>query len=118
MRFRPGGHSLRSAPPRRAMLSDNDFSGSLRNRRRHHLSATLLDRRAGNGWARLLRGGRDRSGGGFPNAGYGPLRHAAIVPFLDNRSERAKQTCQDIPKNRCWTTKAERMGGTLSELLF
>ena len=34
-----------------------------------HLSATLLDRRAGNGWARLLRCGRDRSGGGFPNAG-------------------------------------------------
>ena len=48
-----------------------DFSGS-RNRHRHHLSATLLDGRAGNGWARLLRCGRDRSGGGFPNAGYEP----------------------------------------------
>ena len=29
-----------------------------------------------------LKGGRDRSGGGFPNAGYEPhrIRHAAIVP--------------------------------------
>jgi hypothetical protein len=45
-------------------------------------SATLLDGRAGNGWARLLRCGRDPSGGGFPNAGYEPhrIRHAAIVP--------------------------------------
>ena len=34
-----------------------------RNRHRHHLSATLLDGRAGNGWAWLLRLGR-----GFPNA--------------------------------------------------
>jgi len=25
-----------------------------------------------NGWARLSRCGRDRSGGGFPNAGYEP----------------------------------------------
>ena len=41
-----------------------------RNRYRHHLSATLLDGRVGNGWARLLRCGRDRSGGGFLNAGY------------------------------------------------
>jgi hypothetical protein len=35
-------------------------------------SATLLDGRTGNGWARLLQCGRDRSGGGFPNAGYEP----------------------------------------------
>jgi len=52
-----------------------------RNRHRHHLSATLLDRRPGNGWARLLRCGRDRSGGGFPNAGYGPHPSCGDCPI-------------------------------------
>jgi len=32
------------------------------------------------GRARLLRCGRDRSGGGFPNAGMSRIRHAVIVP--------------------------------------
>ena len=55
-------------------LSDNDSSGS-RNRHRHHLSATLLDGRAGN------RCGRDRSGGGFPNADYEPHPSCSDCPL-------------------------------------
>ena len=87
-----------------------------RNRHRHHLSATLLDGRAGNGWARLLRCGRDRSDGGFPNAGYEP---ASVMRRLSlNRSEPAKKSGQNIPKNRCRTTIAERMGETPAELPF
>ena len=87
-----------------------------RNRHRHHLSATLPDGRAGNGWARLLRCGRDRSDGGFPNAGYEP---ASVMRRLSlNRSEPAKKSGQNIPKNRCRTTIAERMGETPAELPF
>ena len=79
-------------------------------------SATLLVGRAGNGWARLLRCGRDRSGGGFPNARYEP---ASVMRRLSlNRSEPAKKSGQNIPKNRCRTTIAERIGETLAELTF
>src|SRR6516164_2869725 len=35
-----------------------------------------------------------------------------------NRSEPAKKSGQNIPKNRCRTTIAERMGETLTELPF
>src|SRR6516164_5990942 len=83
-----------------------------RNRHRHHLSATLLDGRAGNGWARLLRCGRDRSVGGFPDAGYEPASVMRRLSF--NRSEPAKKSGQNIPKNHCRTTIAERMVETLS----
>src|SRR5215470_3396211 len=87
-----------------------------RNRHRHHLSATLLDGRTGNGWARLSRCGRDRSDGGFPNAGYEP---ASVMRRLSlNRSEPAKKSGQNIPKNRCRTTIPERMGETPAELPF
>ena len=81
MRFRPGGHSLRSAPPPRAMLSDNDFSGSLRNRRRHHLSATLLDRRAGNGWARCYDAAVIARAAGFRMLVMGRIRQCSDCPF-------------------------------------
>jgi len=102
-------------PSAQVLLSDNDFSGSP-NRHRHHLSATLLDGRAGNGWARLLRCGRDHSDGGFPNAGYEP---ASVMRRLSlNRSEPAKKSGQNIPKNRCRTTIPERMGETPAELPF
>jgi hypothetical protein len=59
----PGKGQFRSRfhYPLQVLLSDNDFFW-IRNRHRHHLSATLLDGRAGNGWARLSRCGRDRSG--------------------------------------------------------
>jgi hypothetical protein len=86
-----------------------------RNRHRHHLSATLLDGRAGDGWAQLLRCGRDRSDG-FRNAGYEP---ASVMRRLSlNRSEPAKKSGQNIPKNRCQTTIAERIGETPAELPF
>ena len=65
---------------------------------------------------RLLRCGRDRSDGGFPNAGYEP---ASVMRRLSlNRSEPAKKSGQNIPKNRCRTTMAERMGETRAELPF
>jgi len=67
----PGKGQFRSCFPHRLSYGcPTTIFLDLRNRHRHHLSATLLDGRAGNGWARLLRCGRDRSGGGFPNAGY------------------------------------------------
>jgi len=87
-----------------------------RNRHRHHLSATLLDGRAGNGWARLLRCGRDRSGGGLPNAGYEPHQSCGDCPLTG--SEPAKKSGQNIPKNRCRTTIAERLVETRAELPF
>src|SRR6516165_9139611 len=61
---------------------------------RHHLSATLLDGRAGNGWARLLRCGRDRSGGGFPNAGYEP------PPLCGDCPSTARSRPKERPKYR------------------
>src|SRR5215469_6192945 len=74
----------------------------------------FLDGRAGNGWARLLRCGRDRSDGGFPNAGYQP---ASVMRRLSlNHSEPAKKSSQNIPKNRCRTTIARRIVETLAEL--
>jgi hypothetical protein len=43
------------------------------------------------------------------------IRHAALSL---NRSEPATKSGQNIPKNRCRTTVAERMGETLAELPF
>src|SRR5215469_2259658 len=57
---------------------------------------------------------RDRSGGGFPNAGYEP--HPSCDDCSLNRSEPAKKSGQNIPKNRCRTTIAEQMMETLAEL--
>ena len=49
---------------------------------------------------------------GFRNAGYEP---ASVMRRLSlNRSEPAKKSGQNIPKNRCRTTVAERMVETLS----
>src|SRR5215831_5774954 len=59
-----GSSATRLPPSAQLPLSDTIFLDP-RNRHRPHLSATLLDRRAGNDWPRLLRRGRDRSGGGF-----------------------------------------------------
>ena len=56
-----------------------DFSGS-RNRHRHHLSATLLDGRAGNGWARLFDAVAIARAAGFRMLVMSRIRHAAIVP--------------------------------------
>src|SRR5215472_659257 len=62
------------------------------------------------------RTGRDRSVGGFPSAGYEP---ASVMRRLSlNRSELAKKSGQNIPKNRCRTTIAERMVETRAELPF
>jgi len=60
-------------------LSDNDFSDP-RNRQQHHLSATLLDGRAGNGWARLLRAVAIARAAGFRMLVMSRIRRAAIVP--------------------------------------
>jgi hypothetical protein len=54
---------------------------------------------------RLLRG-RDRSGGGFPNADYEPHPSCGDCP-LTARSQ-PKRAAKNIPKNRCRTTIAER----------
>ena len=58
------GSSARVSPNRLSYGCPTTIFLDPRNRHRHHLSATLLDGRAGNGWARLLRCGRDRSDGG------------------------------------------------------
>ena len=60
-------------------------------------------------------GGRDRSGGGFPNADYEPHPSCGDCP-LTARSR--PKSGQNIPKNRCRTTIAERMVETLAELPF
>ena len=41
-----------------------------------------------------------------------------MLPLSLNRSELAKKSGQNIPKNRCRTTIAERMVETLAELPF
>src|SRR5215472_10615192 len=56
------GSSARVSPNRLSYGCPTTIFGDPRNRHRHHLSATLLDGRAGNGWAWLLRCGRDRLG--------------------------------------------------------
>ena len=114
-------HHRPRARPKRALrapqrLRTSSLVSPATNRHRHHISATLLDGRAGNGWARLLRCGRDRSGGGLSSAGYEP---ASVMWRLSlNRSEPAKKSGQNIPKNRCRTTIAERMMEKLAELPF
>ena len=107
------GSSARVSPIRSGIVVRQRFFW-IRNRHRHHLSATLLDGRAGNGWARLSRCGRDRSGGGFPNAGYEPHLSYGDCPLA--ASEPAKKSGQNIPKNCCRTTIAERMVETPVEL--
>src|SRR5215471_6801084 len=67
-----------------------------------HFSATLLDGRAGNGWARLLRCGRDRSGGGFPNAGYEPhpsCDDCSLTALGAGQKERPKYPEKSLPDN-------------------
>src|SRR5215469_8665481 len=54
--------------------------------------------------------------GGFPNAGYEP--HPSCGDCSLTVSEPAKKRGQNIPKNRCRTTVAERMLETLVELPF
>ena len=61
------------------------------------ISGNTSGRAGWNGWARLLRCGRDRSGGGFPNAGYEPHPSCGDCP-LTARS-RAKKSGQNILKN-------------------
>jgi len=87
-----------------------------RNRHRHHLSATLLDGRVGNGLGPVVMM-RSRSLGrpGFQMLVMSRIRHAALSL---NRSEPAKKGGQNIPKNRCRTTVAEPMVETRAELPF
>jgi len=51
-----------------------------RNRHRHHLSATLLDGRAGNGWAGCNDAVAIARAAGFRMLVMSRIRHAAIVP--------------------------------------
>ena len=51
-----------------------------RNRHRHHLSATRLDGRAGNGWAGCNDAGAIARAAGFRMLVMSRIRHAAIVP--------------------------------------
>jgi hypothetical protein len=75
------GSSARVSPNRLSYGCPTTIFRDPRNRHRHHLSATLLDGRAGNGWTRLLRCGCDRSDGGFPNAGYEPHPSCGDCPL-------------------------------------
>jgi len=91
------GSSARVSPNRLSYGCPTTIFRDPRNRRRHHLSATLLDGRAGNGWARLLRRGRDRSGGGFPNAGYEPHPSCGDRPLTArSRPKRAAKISRKI----------------------
>ena len=86
-----------------------------RERKKYLRSSGNTSGRAGwNGWARLLRCGRDRPGGGFPNARYEPHASCGDCP-LTARS-RGKKSGRCIPKNRCRTTVAERLVKTRAEL--
>src|SRR6516165_9980167 len=96
-----GQFRSRFPPSAQLLLSGNDFSGSAQPTR-HHLSATLLDGRAG--------------AAGPDNAGYEPHPSCGDCPLTG--SEPAKKSGQNIPKNRCWTTIAERMVETRAELPF
>jgi hypothetical protein len=78
------GSSARVSPNRLSYGCPTTIFGDPRNRHRHHLSATLLDGRAGNGWAWLLRCGRDRLGGGFPNAGCEPHPSCGDCPLTSS----------------------------------
>ena len=79
-RMTDAAHNQHSETRRPSDRDRIDFSGSP-NRHRHHLSATLLDGRAGNGWARLLRYGREIArAAGFRMLVMSRIRHAAIVP--------------------------------------
>src|ERR1700741_1460158 len=91
------GSSARVSPNRLSYGCPTTIFGDPRNRHRHHLSATLLDGRAGNGWAWLLRCGRDRLGGRFPNAGYEPHPSCGDCP-LTARS-RAKTSYAVLSKS-------------------
>ena len=59
----------------------------------------------GNGWARLLRCGRDRSGGGFPNAGYEPHPSCGDCPL----------TARSRPKERPKYPEKSQMSGAVTD---
>jgi|SRR6516164_1687545 len=68
------------------------------------------------GGARLLRCGRDRSGGGFPSAGYEPVsRHAAIVPspLGAGQKERPKYPEKSLPDNNSRADEGNASGTAL-----
>src|SRR5215472_14554061 len=74
------------------------------------LSATLLDGRAGNGWARLLRCGRNRSGGGFPNAGYEPHPSCGNCPLTSrSRPKRAAKISRKIVVGQQYTKRIREL---------
>jgi hypothetical protein len=77
----PGKGQFRSRFPQSAqlLLSDNDFSGS-RHRHRHHLSATLLDGRGGNGWAGYYDAVAIARAADFRMLVMSRIRHTTIVP--------------------------------------
>ena len=98
----PGKGQFRSRSPIRSAIVVRQRFFWIRNRHRHHLSATLLDGRAGNGWARLSRCGRDRSDGGFPNAGYEPasvMRRLSLNRPAAGQKERPKYPEKSLPDN-------------------
>jgi len=109
------GSSARVSPNRLSYGCPTTISRDPRNRYRHHLRQNFWTGGLENGWARLSRCGRDRSEGGFPNAGYEPH------PSCGDRSLTARsrpKEGQTILKNRCRTTIAERMVETRAELPF
>jgi len=96
-----GQFRSRFPPSAQLLLSGNDFSGSAQPTR-HHLSATLLDGRAG--------------AAGPDNAGYEPHPSCGDCPLTG--SEPAKKTGQHIPKkslpdNNSWPDSGNASGTAL-----
>src|SRR6516225_6037100 len=107
-----GQFRLAFPPSAQLLLSDSDFSGSAQPTPTS--SQRNTSGRAGwNGWARC---GSRQLGRRCPNAGYEPHPSCGDCPLTG--SEPAKKSGQNIPKNRCRTTIAERMVETRAELPF
>ena len=69
------------------------------------ISRNTSGRAGWNGWARLLRCGRDRSGGGFPNAGYEPHPSCGDCPL----------TARSRPKERPKYPEKSQMSGAVTD---
>src|SRR6201984_2733928 len=74
------GRSARVSPNRLSYGCPTTIFRDPHNRLRHHLSATLLDGRAGNGWAGCYDALAIARPAGFRMLVISRIRHAAIVP--------------------------------------
>src|SRR6202008_4501030 len=77
------GSSAHVSPNRLSYGCPTTIFGDPRNRHRHHLSATLLDGGLETAGPSCYDG-RDRLGGGFPNAGYEPHPSCGDCPLTSS----------------------------------